>query len=251
MSSQTEQKMKALLPGHNVKKTNKWTYGDAGDRYRVKPGQIWQVGPHKFLCMCIENAKPNTHVFNKRPDVIYSDPPWGPANASTFRTKANASNANIERRKVDYYGKFVPAFIQQCELSKGAIFYENGLTWEEKVLSMFKDKGFVQTNRWEVTYYRKYPSVLHRIVHSSKASSVGEFTADLTGMDDDDTPLESLKSYPKGTVVYDPCTGQGLSAVTAVKLDLVFQGVELNPRRLAVTLDKVSKLLGEKPVKVT
>ena len=45
--------------------------------------------------------------------------------------------------------------------------------------------------------------------------------------------------------VADLCTGQGLTAVAAYKLGKRFLGTELNPRRLAVAIDKVNKLGGQ------
>lgn len=41
----------------------RWAYGEAGDRWPVRPGDVWSVGPHRepapaeaLLSMCRERA---------------------------------------------------------------------------------------------------------------------------------------------------------------------------------------------------
>ena len=64
----------------------------------------------------------------------------------------------------------------------------------------------------------------------------------LTGMDDDFTPRAAMEAATQpGAVIMDFCTGRGLTAVTAQHLGRIAWGTELNPRRLAVTLDKLSQ----------
>lgn len=222
---------------------NKWTYGDAGDRIPVRPGETWQVGSHRIGCACIEDLAGNP--YSERPDVIYTDPPWGPGNATGFRTKAGESF----KRKVDYWGGLYPALIRQCNTSKGAVFVEQGYNWIDKALGMFEEAGYRITHRWSVTYYRKHPSVLFRAVHRDNPDC--KFESDLTGMDDEDTPRAVMQTYPAGTRFYDPCTGQGLLPLTAAQTGMVFQGVELNPRRTAVALDKLRIELGEEPRRIS
>jgi len=45
-----------------------------------------------------------------------------------------------------------------------------------------------------------------------------------------------------GDKVIDPCTGRGLTAMTAAEMGRVFTGTELNPRRAAITLQKLAQL---------
>ena len=63
----------------------------------------------------------------------------------------------------------------------------------------------------------------------------------MNGMDEPVMTWAVLEEEPQGSVIFDPCTGQGLTAVTAQRLGHVFVGTELHPRRMAVTIDKLCK----------
>ena len=101
--------------------------------------------------------------------------------------------------------------------------------------------------RWPITYYKKNPCCLVASTWTYLATPMLE----LDGKDDQQTPYLSIEGMcQRGGIVYDCCVGRGLIAESAVKLGRVAYGNELNPRRLAVTLKKVSKLVGQNPVKV-
>src|SRR5579872_6851220 len=85
----------------------RWTYGDAGDRYKVQPGDIWAVGDHRLGCADLEFGQVAEFCRRFGPwDIFYSDPPWNAGNAKAFRTKAAAETPSIATRVVDF-----PAFL--------------------------------------------------------------------------------------------------------------------------------------------
>jgi hypothetical protein len=71
------------------------------------------------------------------------------------------------------------------------------------------------------------------------ASTEGEKTGwefDPTGLSDIKMTKRVLESVAKpGALVFDPCCGKGMTAKAAHFHDMRFAGVELNPKRAAVT----------------
>lgn len=223
-------------------KTNpKHQYGSAGDEIPVDFNDFAGVGKHRVLCKDIELMK--GYPFAVRPDVVYVDPPWGSALANGFRKKASLEMP----QRTDYWNGFLPSLIRQCNASKGAVFCEQGRNWANRTMMLFEAAGYHITNVWQITYYKRDPAVLFRAVFH-RNPDVG-FDLDLNGMDDEHTPLAVLSRYPRGSIVYDPCTGRGGTAIAAHKQKCVFLGCELNPRRLAVTLKELAILTGRKPIK--
>lgn len=217
----------------------KWDYGPAGDRWPVNVGDVWQVGQHIFLCGDLETGV--AYRFLGRfgdPDMTYSDPPWNTGNANAFLTKAGHSRrTNIE--------DFLIAFCGPIWRTRGAIFTEMGNQSLELLQHEIRRiKGFVIAV-WPITYYRRNPTNLvlwgnNPQIESSLSTALNYGPGN---MDDEDTPSWAigLASRP-GDLIFDPCTGRGLTPISAHKLGRRAIGIELHPRRLAVTLDKLHNL---------
>ena len=217
-------------------------YGDAGDRIPVKTGDRWRIGKHEFVCGDWE-TQITEYPFPENPDLIYVDPPWGQGNARSFQTK------NGTTRKIDYWDSFLPALMEQFRAGRGPIFMEQGYNWFPQTVSDMEINGFLLLRNWKITYYGKNPCILMQFSSMEYPSDVIE-GLDLAGMDDRDTPTEVMKFMPKNTIVFDPCTGQGATPVAAEKAGCIARGIELNPRRLAVTLDKLQRITGNEPVRI-
>lgn len=229
-----------------------WDYGDAGDRWDVDPGSLWEVGPHRLACTDLqerEQVDAALAFFGDAPEMVYTDPPWDAGNARSFRTKANAQTPSIETRKVEF-GGFIDSVIDVVSLSRGPVFMEMGVKEVERVKQHIGAHG---GSVWEVvpiTYYRTKPCVLiHASFSPSYMNGPGASIADLTGMDDDHTPLACIERFATRGPVLDVCMGRGLTAVSADKAGKIAWGIELNPRRLAVTIDKLAER-GHEPRRV-
>ena len=221
----------------------RWTYGDAGDRIPVRPRQTWAVGPHLLRCSDLEDDGLQWIQNQARPDVVYVDPPWNASNASTFRTKARVP------RSVDY-DQFASLLAQACSDALRSVFVESSRPGDRAggnraLVRAFTKWGAILHETWDVTYYGKQPSALMRFSFGEYKPDDSRF--DLTGMDDEHTPMAVLSEYPKGIRVLDPCTGRGLTPLAAAANGHRFFGTELHPRRMAQALDKLSELTGEPP----
>ena len=221
-----------------------WNYGDAGDRWQVAFGDVWSCGPHILACGDLAEGDANVLVdgFGK-PDFAYVDPPWNKGNARAFRTKAHASTPEIETGPVDFKG-FLDALVDALSRVKFDCFVEMGHAQlpllKDRIEQAGGDVGIV----WDTVYYRRHPS---HLVHCWWNSATFMPVVDFTGMDDEKTPFAALNSVAKhGKTVFDPCIGRGLTAMAAESLDLRVIGLELNPRRLAVAIDRLATL-GHQP----
>lgn len=88
--------------------------------------------------------------------------------------------------------------------------------------------------RWDVVYYRKHPCCILRGSHH------GPTAYDYTGMDEAKV-IALAARIEDYDVMGDFCMGQGLVGLGAWAAGKPFVGTELNPRRLAVLLQKLAK----------
>jgi hypothetical protein len=209
----------------------RWTYdGSGGTRYPVEPGQVWQAGRHRLICGDLQTGAAFDLMTRFKPDLVYTDPPWNAGNAASFRTKAQMPG------KVDF-----PAFLHHLVVAINCVrryaFIEMGRQNAELLERMIVFSGGTVLARWPITYYRHNPCELFC------ASWTGQPRpeCDLKGLDDDVTPFYALEAVRKpGDLVFDPCTGRGLTARTAEKLGLTFLGLELSPWRMSAALSSLA-----------
>jgi len=219
-----------------------WSYGDAGDRIPVGFGEQWRVGDHRLLCADQESSAEAIRQFVAPASggLVYVDPPWDNGNARSFRTKSGIDGS--KGRQVVLSGLLEKLVLQTATLRPSAVFYEMGLLNADMLADLFAQQfpGAVQ-HRYPIVYYRKHPCVLVQVY--------GEPLPSLSGKDDENTPGLVMDALRPSTVV-DLCAGRGGTAVAAAERNIRSWGVELNPRRMAVALDKLSKLTGQPPERV-
>lgn len=215
-------------------------YGDAGDRIPVQFGEVWECGPHKIICADMQTKKYFEAVDTLGSwDCMWVDPPWNSGNAATFRTKAGVPD------KVDIH-ELLDLVFKNFNKTTGSIYIEIGKQTFDYAYNFLKQRAGYEVQEWDIFYYRTKPCKYIR-------SGVSPIDYDFTGMDEMKVCLPSLEHEMKVNnikTVFDCCTGQGLVPVTADKLGLNFIGTDLSNRRIAVSLDKLSKQSGYTPIKI-
>ena len=209
--------------------------GEYRNVWGVSPGDVWGVGSHIIACGDIENgdAKKLLDRLGEVPELTYVDPPWGPALATGYRTKAGVP------RKVDYWG-LIDQILEIVSVTRNDVFIEQGQRWTGKLKERVEASGGCVLGEWDVTYFRRLQSKLIRV---RWGSSVAENLVDFTGMDDDDTPEAAIRNYSgEGATIFDCCTGQGATAVAAENAGRKFVGLELHPGRISEALSKFFRL---------
>jgi DNA modification methylase len=76
-------------------------------KWRVKPGDMWQIGPHRLLCADCANSS-NWHLLldGRKADCVWNDPPY------------NVDYENVQQRRIDLKaanGGGVKAPVQEIE----------------------------------------------------------------------------------------------------------------------------------------
>lgn len=207
---------------------------DGGENYPVQPGEVWHVGEHQIRCGDLMNGEDAEWLTNFKPALVYTDPPWGQALATGFRTKAGLDDY------VTYQDLYAQAFRLINNYGFIPTYFEQGEKWVREMQDIAKSAGLKFTKEWKITYYKKSPATLTLFNADSKT--------DMTGMDDDDTPAAAIWDHTKpGDIVVDLMTGRGLTSATAAELDRVFAGMELSPWRVSCALTKLNKITGLEP----
>lgn len=220
---------------------------EAHASYPVAFGDVWRVGVHTVICGDIE-AEAWLPALRRHalpagaPALTYTDPPWGAALATGFRTKAG-----MPRRVV--YDDFLRLLADRVAVvgSGGAAFVEQGRDWQAQTADAFTERGFVAVRALPaaITYYRRSPATLTAFMPAGAPGDARLLAQDALdaceGRDDADTPGVVLSRYPAG-VVFDPCLGQGLTLIAAAATGHACVGVELNPRRMAVALARMAAI---------
>lgn len=212
------------------KSCNKWEYGNSWDKFPINIGQTW-VEMKTNSSFAVHDLFDPLPAFMMSGDMIYCDPPWTLGNVNSFVTK-NHSSKYISNFK-DFYTQL---FAQVGVIAPRVCFLEIGKKHVDE-FNTEMGKLFPTVQVWKTTYYKKHPCFLLR-------GGYEPASFDYTGSDDEDTPSLAIRNESPSCVA-DLCTGRGLTAVSAISQNKRFVGIELNPRRMAVTLDKVSKKGGD------
>lgn len=218
------------------------TYGDAGDQYPVQPGEVYQVGPHVLACGDHERDAGREFIerFARLPALSLSDPPWGLGYATGYRTKAGVKGGAVDWPKLRQ--KITGLLVQ----ARRAAVIEMGNKEADNFALDMISAGWVHAATWPITYYAKRPCSFMLFTPPG-----GRLTlpSDPTDLDEPEATEWAVKLLcDPGEVVFDPCMGQGLTATTAHRLGRHAAGVELHPRRLAVTIRKLVDLGCPEPV---
>lgn len=194
----------------------------------MEDGQIWQVngGQGKLMVHDIFNPLPE---FMGDVDLLFIDPPWNRGNVRAFYTKAGLDPYTIES-----FTQFEDIVFQRInDINPETVYIEIGFQnvseWYNRIQSVYP-----YTQKWDVVYYRKHPC------HIIRASKNDLIDFDYTGMDESKVIYKSAE-IEQYNVMGDFCMGQGLVGLAAYKANKPFRGTELNKRRLANLLQKLSK----------
>lgn len=205
-----------------------WNYGDAYKRHPISEGQLVIFNNESTLAV--------HDIFNPLPpfmlgaDLIFVDAPWNIGNLNAFYTKAglHAENSSFEK----FY-----KHLFECikEISPGTCYCEIGKEYlAEFIFEMRKLYRFVTF--YNSTYYHKKTNLCYVVRGSGKRVKLP-----LDGLDEEDIIAWVCKNE-QYQCIGDLCMGKGLVAYHATVNGKQFVGTELNPKRLSVTIESVSKL---------
>lgn len=205
---------------------------DGGLKYPVQTGDVWGAGPHVLACGDLYSGAALTRALmvSGPANCVYVDPPWGAGVEKSFRTKAGLTSGPFVN-----YAVLIQIIYGIIKTVPGPAAVECG----KKQIVMFREAAnraaVPETSFAQIAYNNgKLPAFLF--------GYNGAQISHCAGVDDTLTPQLFLRTAPGASIVLDPCTGRGATAVAAANLGMRFVGSELNPMRASVTLRKLTDL---------
>jgi hypothetical protein len=203
-----------------------WNYGDAYKRHPIGDDEIAvfddgsMVKPHDIF-----NPLPE---FMSRADLMFVDPPWNQGNMRSFYTKANQDSLH----NYDEFRKCL--FLHIAEINPPVCYLEVGKDYMAEFITQMKVL-YKYVSFFNSTYYHRQTNLCYVVRGSQKSHRVK-----LDYMDEEDI-IDWICQNEDYDYVGDLCMGRGLVALAAHRNCKRFVGTELNPKRVSVLLEVVSK----------
>jgi len=209
-------------------KLSNWEYGGIYKNYDMI-GEIY-IGTGIVKVHDIFDPLPD---FMLQADCLFIDPPWNLGNLNSFYTKAD---------RIDYQKSFEAFYIRlfQCigEIRPRNLYVEIGKQYLADFIietrKIFKNVTFYNSN-----YYHKKDNKCYIVYGTNKRIQ----KSNLDYMDEEDI-IKWICINEDYECIGDLCMGRGLVGIHAYKVGKPFVGTELNPKRLAVLIERISELGG-------
>jgi hypothetical protein len=204
-----------------------WRYDGSVDRFPLKPGQLWACGLGRVMVNDLYDGLPD---FMTEADCVFVDPPYNAALENGFRSKANLA------RNPHGFDKFLHALFARIDrIAPATCYVEIGKQHVQEVTGELRARfAFVDT--YPATYYKRNPCFVVR-------GGAEPSPADYSGLDEQDIIVQICQRERYATIA-DLCMGRGAVGIAAYQAGRPFCGVELNPARLAVLVNRIHQLGG-------
>lgn len=238
-------------------------------KWHVKRGQTWQIGTHRLLCA--DCTKPENWVSlmrGVRANMSFTDPPWnvGIGGDGNPRHKQRPLLEN-DRLSPAEFKDFLLAFAKNLqEWCTGDVYCILGASEWPSLDAQLREAGY----HWSATiiwvkdifvlgrskYHRRYEPLWYGWGKSGKSSF--NATRDLDDVWEIPRPRNSEEhptmkpvelvaraienSSERGGTVVDPFVGAGSTIVAAEKLGRVCYGMDIEPKYVAVTLERMAEM---------
>ena len=266
-SSQAEKVDPADLLDHSHELQKKW---------RVRSGQAWRIESHTakgkaHQIVCGDSLSPEICervVDGTTPSLMFTDPPWNIAigGDSNPRHRQRLGMPNDRLLAGDYKG-FLQRFVASASsIVQGDIYCVFGAVNWPLLDAIFREAGF----HWSATiiwvkdifvlgrskYHRRYETIWYGWPRKSKSTFMGSRRQDdvweiarprISNEHPTMKPVELVvraitNSSRHGQLVWDPFLGSGTTAIAAEQMGRVCSGVEIEPRYVAVALERLKNL---------
>ena len=212
--------------GNSGRRVN-WNYGDAYKQYNMD-GDI-HIGTGVVRVHDIFNPLP---AFMCDADVIFSDPPYNSSALSGYYTKAGI------QEKPDSFGSFFQRFMECIrEIHPRIVCIEAGLPQTDDYVNALM-KIYARVTVRQSWYYRKQDNKCSIVFASD--NPFPECIDRMPPMDEEQV-IDYLCKNLEYKCIGDLCMGKGLVGYYSNKYGKPFVGTELNSKRLAVCVERVTK----------
>lgn len=210
----------------------KWDYGGAIDRWPVEMGKPI-VYPDGSILLAADITVVNPD-FMRNVEVLFVDGPWNIGNLRSFYTKAD-----MDCPIPDFVNFYFSLFDRIDLINPRLCFLEIGKEYLGEYMTTLKHY-YKHVTVYNSSYYHKRENRCYIVQGCDKRINLH-----LDDMDEADI-IDRLGDVTEGNMG-DLCMGRGLVALSAAKRGRKFFGTELNPKRLAVCVERLAKM-GVTPV---
>ena len=256
-------------PGAQIEKAD-----ELQEKWKVERGQLWQVGAHHILCGdATEPANYALLLDGRKADMVFTDPPYNVDYANSAKDKLRGKDRPILNDNLGAgFGDFLLAALTPTLVHcQGALYVCMSSSELHVLQAAFRAAGghwstFIIWAKNAFTmgradYQRQYEPILYGWPEGAKHHWCGDRNqgdvwqiAKPSHNDLHPTmkPLELVQratrnSSREGGIILDPFLGSGTTAVVAEQTGRVCFGMELEPKYVAVTLERLAGM-GLEPV---
>jgi len=244
------------------------------EKWGCKPGQVWTLGPHRIACGdCQEPRLVELLLAGERCRVCWTDPPYNVALGDS-RPQGKKSRAivndNLGDEFPDFAAKFCRVIADAC--LPGALIYmamsaqewptihtaltDAGFHWSSSII--WAKDSLVLTRK---DYHTQYEAIWYgwkkgagRLVPLRDRTQSDLWRIDRPKRSDEHPTMKPVElvarsltnSSRPGDLVFEPFSGSGSTMVAAEQTGRVCRAIELEPKYVAVALERLS-LMGLEP----
>ncbi len=207
-----------------------WEYGGFAEKYDMAQEEI-HIGTGIVKVHDIFKPLPK---FMRDADVVFSDPPYNRSALNGYYTKAGLNE------KPSSFESFFYRFMECLDIiSPRLVCLEVGVPQTEMYMKSLKEIGYSNILCKE-SYYYGNKSQKCNILFAVKQGSIPEVLQEMPFMDEEKV-VEYICNKVDYACIGDLCMGKGLVGYYSNKAGKRFVGTELNPKRLAVCCERVTK----------
>lgn len=205
--------------------SDRWGYGGAYLRHSIEGRRVQFADGSIVQHHDIFDPMPQ---FMASADMVFVDPPWNMGNLSAFYTKAGREDY---RQFQDFYRRL---FACIGEIAPKICYVEVGKEFLGEFLMEMK-RLYRQVTFYNSTYYHRAENICYVIRGSAKRRRLP-----LEGIDEENI-IAWICANEEFQCIGDLCMGRGLVGRYAHTNSRRFVGTELNHKRLAVLVEKLSE----------
>ena len=247
-------------------------------KWKVKPGQVWEIGRHRLLCGDSANADTIAgFVAEWQADSLVTDPPYGVSYGEKTehlsRHRSGRARADIQNDSKRDYRSFYGSFLANAPLASRNTVYvfmsgqelhtlrlaieDAGFTWGDYLIWV---KDSLVLGRKD--YNAKHELLVygwrgrHKFYGGTTSTTVLEYDRPKRSVEHPTMkPVELVgrilqDGSPIRGKIYDPFVGSGTTLVASEQTGRSCWGVEIEPKYCAVTLERMTGMgLAPQPVK--
>ena len=229
------------------------------EKWGVELGQLWQLGEHRLICGdCTDEVVVGRLMKGGEAGFTFTDPPYNVGVAYGDSTDDNQSKIGYVQWCQEWLN-YVPDKLLLTVGIKRLLWWGNIVGDPQWIVAWIKRNGQGQTglsgtNKWDpILVYGVSPDKDIDIVELNNDYSEGIKAASIhpTSKPVDLWARMIARFSWEGESVYEPFTGTGTTLIACEHLNRKCYGVEIEPKYVAVTLQRYYDAFGIEPVLIS